>query len=127
MQHRLDWQSEPENAVVRKLFIEVVLFTANAVSLCQKYCCLSLETSLESGFHRGSRICLERIREALLHHRWQEAAECMISYPQIIEESSHDPPANHQQYKQVGVCFVMKEPYFQTFKKQKACCKNWVN
>lgn len=55
------------------------------------------EMSSESGFHQSSRICLEQIREALLHHRWQEAAEYMVSYPQIIEETSHESP---QQYKQ---------------------------
>uniref|UniRef100_A0A673BA01 TATA box binding protein (TBP)-associated factor, RNA polymerase I, A n=1 Tax=Sphaeramia orbicularis TaxID=375764 RepID=A0A673BA01_9TELE len=34
-----------------------------------------------------TRICLERIREAMLHHRWQEAAEYMVFYPQKLEGS----------------------------------------
>lgn len=48
-------------------------------------------------------ICLEKIREALLHHRWQEAAEYMVSYSQMVEERRHDTP---QQYKLVGVYIV---------------------
>lgn len=33
-------------------------------------------------------MCLEHIREAMLHHRWQEAAEYMACYPQILEAST---------------------------------------
>lgn len=46
------------------------------------------ETSKESGFHQSTRLCLEQIREALLHHRWQEAAEYMACYPQILEATT---------------------------------------
>ncbi|XP_068433227.1 TATA box-binding protein-associated factor RNA polymerase I subunit A isoform X2 [Clinocottus analis] len=56
------------------------------------------ETSRETGFHRSTRACLEQIREALLHHRWQAAAEFMACYPQILE----DPTIGaSQQYKEV--------------------------
>ncbi|XP_029352620.1 TATA box-binding protein-associated factor RNA polymerase I subunit A isoform X2 [Echeneis naucrates] len=44
------------------------------------------ETLKESGFHKSYRICLEHIREAMLHHRWQEAAEYMACYPQMLED-----------------------------------------
>ncbi|KAM4712515.1 TATA box-binding protein-associated factor RNA polymerase I subunit A isoform 2-T2 [Anableps anableps] len=47
---------------------------------------MSVETQTESGFHKTCRICLEHIREAMLHHRWQEAAEYMASYTQILED-----------------------------------------
>ncbi|CAG09194.1 unnamed protein product, partial [Tetraodon nigroviridis] len=39
-------------------------------------------------FHHSTRLCLEQIREALLHHRWQEAAEFMACYPQILEATT---------------------------------------
>ncbi|XP_029903631.1 TATA box-binding protein-associated factor RNA polymerase I subunit A [Myripristis murdjan] len=45
------------------------------------------ETIKESGFHRTTRICLEQIREAMLHHRWQEAAEYMSSCYQMLEDT----------------------------------------
>ncbi|XP_058470085.1 TATA box-binding protein-associated factor RNA polymerase I subunit A [Solea solea] len=44
------------------------------------------ETSRETGFHQSTRVCLEHIREAMLHHRWQEAAEYMAFYPQVLED-----------------------------------------
>uniref|UniRef100_A0A673BBL0 TATA box binding protein (TBP)-associated factor, RNA polymerase I, A n=1 Tax=Sphaeramia orbicularis TaxID=375764 RepID=A0A673BBL0_9TELE len=43
--------------------------------------------SYGSRFRHSTRICLERIREAMLHHRWQEAAEYMVFYPQKLEGS----------------------------------------
>uniref|UniRef100_H3DG51 TATA box binding protein (TBP)-associated factor, RNA polymerase I, A n=1 Tax=Tetraodon nigroviridis TaxID=99883 RepID=H3DG51_TETNG len=46
------------------------------------------ETFKETGFHHSTRLCLEQIREALLHHRWQEAAEFMACYPQILEATT---------------------------------------
>lgn len=46
------------------------------------------ETPQERGFHHSTRLCLEQIREALLHHRWQEAAEYMACYPQILEATT---------------------------------------
>ncbi|KAI3364186.1 hypothetical protein L3Q82_011008 [Scortum barcoo] len=48
-----------------------------------------VETPKETGFHRSTRICLEQIREALLHHRWQEAAEYMACYPQVLEDHNN--------------------------------------
>ncbi|XP_023120152.1 TATA box-binding protein-associated factor RNA polymerase I subunit A [Amphiprion ocellaris] len=48
---------------------------------------MCLETPRETGFHRSTRICLEQIREAILHHRWQEAAEYMACYPQLLEDT----------------------------------------
>ncbi|TWW68754.1 TATA box-binding protein-associated factor RNA polymerase I subunit A [Takifugu flavidus] len=46
------------------------------------------ETPKETGFHQSTRLCLEQIREAMLHHRWQEAAEYMACYPQILEATT---------------------------------------
>uniref|UniRef100_A0A3Q3VJM2 Uncharacterized protein n=1 Tax=Mola mola TaxID=94237 RepID=A0A3Q3VJM2_MOLML len=43
-------------------------------------------------------ICQEQIRQALLHHRWQEAAEYMACYPQMLEDSTR---GKAQQYKEV--------------------------
>ncbi|XP_037541109.1 TATA box-binding protein-associated factor RNA polymerase I subunit A [Nematolebias whitei] len=43
------------------------------------------ESCNETGFLESCRMCLEQIREAMLHHRWQEAAEYMACYPQILE------------------------------------------
>lgn len=42
----------------------------------------------ESGFRESTRLCLERIREAMLHHRWEEAAEDMVHYLQILEDTT---------------------------------------
>ncbi|XP_015243481.1 PREDICTED: TATA box-binding protein-associated factor RNA polymerase I subunit A [Cyprinodon variegatus] len=47
---------------------------------------LCAETKFESGFQKTGRICLEHIREAMLHHKWQEAAEYMASYTQMLED-----------------------------------------
>lgn len=57
-----------------------------------------VETPKETGFHRSTRICLEQIREALLHHRWQEAAEYMACYPQMLEDYNN---GTAQQYKEL--------------------------
>ncbi|XP_034555643.1 TATA box-binding protein-associated factor RNA polymerase I subunit A [Notolabrus celidotus] len=54
-------------------------------------------TPKETGFHQSTRMCLKQIREALLHHRWQEAAEFMACYPQMLEDPSH---GSAQQYKE---------------------------
>nr|XP_020459729.1 TATA box-binding protein-associated factor RNA polymerase I subunit A isoform X1 [Monopterus albus] len=59
---------------------------------------LCVETPKETGFHQSTRICLEQIREAMLHHRWQEAAEYMACYSQILEDSSRN---TEQQYKEL--------------------------
>ncbi|XP_042247423.1 TATA box-binding protein-associated factor RNA polymerase I subunit A [Thunnus maccoyii] len=57
-----------------------------------------VETPKETGFHQSVRICLEQIREALLHHRWQEAAEYMACYPQMLEDTTR---GKQQQYKEI--------------------------
>lgn len=49
------------------------------------------EPPRETGFHRSTRVCLEHIRDALLHHRWQEAAEYMACYPQMLEDTTNGP------------------------------------
>ncbi|KAM9339231.1 TATA box-binding protein-associated factor RNA polymerase I subunit A [Symphorus nematophorus] len=59
---------------------------------------MCVETPKETGFHQSTRICLEQIREALLHHRWQEAAEYMACYPQMLEDTTH---GTAQQYKEL--------------------------
>uniref|UniRef100_A0A3B4BBJ6 Uncharacterized protein n=1 Tax=Periophthalmus magnuspinnatus TaxID=409849 RepID=A0A3B4BBJ6_9GOBI len=51
----------------------------------------------ETGLHESTRLCLEQIRDAMLHHRWEEAAEYMEFFQQILEDSTH----NHEaQYKE---------------------------
>lgn len=42
-------------------------------------------TKFKSGFHESIRSCLEQIREAMLHHRWEEAVECMAYLLQILD------------------------------------------
>ncbi|XP_004083604.1 TATA box-binding protein-associated factor RNA polymerase I subunit A [Oryzias latipes] len=59
--------------------------------ICQK-------TLHENGFHQSVRLCLEYIREAMLHHRWLEAAEYMASYAQILEDRVN---LTAQQYKEL--------------------------
>ncbi|XP_017267446.1 TATA box-binding protein-associated factor RNA polymerase I subunit A [Kryptolebias marmoratus] len=50
---------------------------------------LYVESRNETGFLGSCRMCLEQIREAMLHHRWQEAAEYMACYPQILEHQKN--------------------------------------
>lgn len=45
-------------------------------------------TKYESGFHTSTRLCLVQIREALMHHRWEEAAKYMAYFPQILEDTT---------------------------------------
>ncbi|XP_069573246.1 TATA box-binding protein-associated factor RNA polymerase I subunit A [Brachyistius frenatus] len=56
------------------------------------------KTQYESEFHQTTRTCLERIREAMLHHKWQEAAEYMACYTQMIEDPVK---GKDQQYKEL--------------------------
>ncbi|KAM9778191.1 TATA box-binding protein-associated factor RNA polymerase I subunit A isoform X2 [Syngnathus typhle] len=56
-----------------------------------------VETAKETGFHRTTRLCLERIREAMLHHRWQEAAEYMACYPQQLEDTTAGPGKHYKE------------------------------
>ncbi|KAG8011442.1 TATA box-binding protein-associated factor RNA polymerase I subunit A [Nibea albiflora] len=56
------------------------------------------KTPRETGFHQSTRLCLEHIREALLHHRWQEAAEYMACYPQMLEDPTL---GKTEQYKEL--------------------------
>ncbi|KAL7872259.1 hypothetical protein SRHO_G00072420 [Serrasalmus rhombeus] len=44
--------------------------------------------SKESGFHKSARLCLKAIRDAMLHHRWQEAAQYLAAYSQTLEETT---------------------------------------
>ncbi|XP_028253207.1 TATA box-binding protein-associated factor RNA polymerase I subunit A [Parambassis ranga] len=46
------------------------------------------EASGETGAHQTQTVCLKKIREAMLHHRWQEAAEYMACFPQMLENRS---------------------------------------
>ncbi|CAJ1077081.1 TATA box-binding protein-associated factor RNA polymerase I subunit A [Xyrichtys novacula] len=48
------------------------------------------ETQFETGYHRSTRMCLKRIRDAVLHHRWQEAAEYMACFSQMFEDPTHN-------------------------------------
>ncbi|XP_069371361.1 TATA box-binding protein-associated factor RNA polymerase I subunit A isoform X2 [Paralichthys olivaceus] len=59
---------------------------------------MCVETSKETGFHQSTRFCLEHIREAMLHHRWQEAAEYMACYPQMFEDTT---VSSTKHYKEV--------------------------
>ncbi|XP_044025983.1 TATA box-binding protein-associated factor RNA polymerase I subunit A isoform X1 [Siniperca chuatsi] len=59
---------------------------------------MCVETPKETGFHQSTRICLEQIREALLHHRWQEAAEYMACYAQMLDDPTN---GTAQQYKEL--------------------------
>ncbi|KAL7888703.1 hypothetical protein AOLI_G00036770 [Acnodon oligacanthus] len=44
--------------------------------------------SKETGFHKSARLCLKAIRDAMLHHRWQEAARYLAAYSQTLEETT---------------------------------------
>ncbi|XP_030626809.1 TATA box-binding protein-associated factor RNA polymerase I subunit A [Chanos chanos] len=46
------------------------------------------ETPKETGFQTSMRLCLNALREALLHHRWHEAAEYFSAYCQSLEHTS---------------------------------------
>ncbi|XP_034018452.1 TATA box-binding protein-associated factor RNA polymerase I subunit A [Thalassophryne amazonica] len=57
-----------------------------------------VETSKENGLHKSTKICSEKIREAMLHHRWQEAAEYMACYMQILQDPSKDKVPRIREY-----------------------------
>ncbi|KAI4899152.1 hypothetical protein NFI96_013240, partial [Prochilodus magdalenae] len=42
----------------------------------------------ESGFHKTTRLCLKVIKDAMLHHRWEEAAQYFVVYTQTLEETT---------------------------------------
>lgn len=85
------------------------MFSVEVIAdLCFTFCFCS-ETSRETGFHQSTRLCLEQIREALLHHRWEEAAEYMACYPQMLEDTTN---GTAQQYKGVGFGFFLPEYVF---------------
>ncbi|KAJ8271027.1 hypothetical protein GJAV_G00121940 [Gymnothorax javanicus] len=46
------------------------------------------ETPSETGFHATARVCLQKIQGLMLQYRWQEAAECMSSYAQTLEDTT---------------------------------------
>lgn len=64
------------------------------------YCGLCSEDPSNIGFKQSMTVCLGKTKEALLHHRWQEAAEYMVSYSQMIEERRNIPNLS---YKLVGI------------------------
>uniref|UniRef100_A0A4W4H6D9 TATA box binding protein (TBP)-associated factor, RNA polymerase I, A n=1 Tax=Electrophorus electricus TaxID=8005 RepID=A0A4W4H6D9_ELEEL len=47
-----------------------------------------LHVCRESGFHKSVRLCLKAMRDAMLHHRWQEAAQYLAAYSQSLEDST---------------------------------------
>ncbi|KAM6954084.1 TATA box-binding protein-associated factor RNA polymerase I subunit A [Aplochiton taeniatus] len=51
-----------------------------------------IEKPKETGFHKTTRVCLQQIKDAMLHHRWPEAAEYMTSYPQTLEDTTGGMP-----------------------------------
>lgn len=46
-----------------------------------------LDHRTESGFHQSTRTCLQKVRDAMLHHEWHKAAQYMSSYFQAIEDT----------------------------------------
>ncbi|KAK7907622.1 hypothetical protein WMY93_016234 [Mugilogobius chulae] len=56
-----------------------------------------LKRKRESGFHESTRLCLEQIREAMLYHRWEEAAEHMAYFHQILEDTTHNQEVQHKE------------------------------
>lgn len=50
--------------------------------------CFILAKCKESGFHKSSRLCLKAVRDAMLRHRWQEAAQFLSAYSQTLEETT---------------------------------------
>lgn len=51
----------------------------------------------ESGFHKTNRMCLQQIKEAMLHHRWQEAAEYMSCCSQVLENKDKGPSLQNKE------------------------------
>ncbi|XP_072301987.1 TATA box-binding protein-associated factor RNA polymerase I subunit A [Eucyclogobius newberryi] len=65
----------------------------------------------ESGFHESTRLCLEQIREAMLHHRWEEAAEYMAYFHQILEDNTHNQEIqNKEQIWRMGIEILHHHP-----------------
>ncbi|KAK0135268.1 TATA box-binding protein-associated factor RNA polymerase I subunit A [Merluccius polli] len=46
-----------------------------------------LDQRIVSGFHQSTRTCLQKVRDAMLHHEWHKAARYMSSYFQAIEDT----------------------------------------
>ncbi|KAM9496699.1 TATA box-binding protein-associated factor RNA polymerase I subunit A [Clarias gariepinus] len=42
----------------------------------------------ETGFHKSTRLCLRAIRDAILHHRWEEAVQYLKVYTQTLEDTT---------------------------------------
>ncbi|KAL0964973.1 hypothetical protein UPYG_G00275130 [Umbra pygmaea] len=69
------------------------------------------EVPNETGFHQTTRICLQKIREAMLNHRWQEAAEFMISYSQSLEDTTAKmPPLSTEIIWRLGIELLHNHP-----------------
>ncbi|XP_061602531.1 TATA box-binding protein-associated factor RNA polymerase I subunit A isoform X2 [Cololabis saira] len=63
------------------------------------------------GFHQSCRMCLEKIREAMLHHRWQEAAEYMACCSQILEcKSEYRVPPNKVLIRRISTEILHHHP-----------------
>ncbi|XP_062406684.1 TATA box-binding protein-associated factor RNA polymerase I subunit A [Sardina pilchardus] len=46
------------------------------------------ERSNMSGFHKTIKLCLLAIKDAMLHHRWEDAAKYISYYTQALEDTS---------------------------------------
>ncbi|XP_076021364.1 TATA box-binding protein-associated factor RNA polymerase I subunit A [Genypterus blacodes] len=71
---------------------------------------LNSEKSSKSGFHKSTRVCLQQIKEAMLHHRWQKAAEYMASCPQMLEDNYKGSPENNEIIWRLGIEILHHHP-----------------
>ncbi|KAK2856091.1 hypothetical protein Q5P01_004826 [Channa striata] len=55
------------------------------------------EKKEENGFYHSTWTCLEKIRDAMLHHRWQEAAEYMACYAAKLEDTTRGSTKQHKE------------------------------
>ncbi|KAF3702987.1 TATA box-binding protein-associated factor RNA polymerase I subunit A [Channa argus] len=55
------------------------------------------EKKEENGFHHSTWTCLEKIRDAMLHHRWQEAAEYMACYAEKLKDNTRGTTRQHKE------------------------------
>lgn len=55
------------------------------------------KTRMETGFRRTMRTCLQKLREAMLHHRWRDAAKYMYSYFQALEDTTLSNVLHHKE------------------------------
>ncbi|KAG9282518.1 TATA box-binding protein-associated factor RNA polymerase I subunit A [Astyanax mexicanus] len=69
--------SSEDERVARKIRPPILLHSSTAQARAK-----------ESGFHESSRLCLKAIRDAMLHHHWQEAAQYLSAYSQTLEDTT---------------------------------------